>query len=100
MESGPESLPELIVIDLNVPRIDGHELLAHLRAHDAFEEIPVLVVTSSQADADRKRALAGGADGYFVKPMDISSYERLPDAMEGARRARVTRLMDPPDSLR
>jgi CheY-like chemotaxis protein len=99
-DGGPGSLPDVIVIDLNLPRIDGHEVLAHLRAHEAFEEIPVLIVTSSQAEADRKRALAGGADGYFVKPIDIFSYEKLPDAMEGARRARLTRLMDPPDSLR
>jgi two-component system, chemotaxis family, response regulator Rcp1 len=99
-DGGPESLPELVVIDLNLPRIDGHEVLAHLRAHAAFKEIPVLVVTSSSSEADRKRALAGGADGYFVKPMDIFSYDRLPNAMEGARRARLTRLTDPHDSLR
>jgi CheY-like chemotaxis protein len=95
----PESLPELIVIDLNLPRVDGYEVLAQLRAYESLKEIPILVVTSSQTEADHKRALACGADGYFVKPMDIASYERLPHAMEEARRVRLKKL-HPPDSDR
>jgi len=87
-----EILPDLIVIDLNLPRVDGYQVLAHLRSNDAFQEIPIVAVTSSQAEGDRKRALAGGADAYFVKPMDIASYRQLPGAMDDARRVRLTKL--------
>ncbi len=93
--AGRAWLPDLIVLDLNLPRVDGHGVLAHLRAHRAFHEIPVIVVTCSEAEAERKRALAGGADGYFVKPFDLASYRHLPAAIADARRVRSERLMLP-----
>lgn len=96
-EHKSEALPNLIVIDLNLPRIDGHEVLAYLHGNETLQEIAVIVVTSAQGEADRERALAGGADGYFVKPMNIASYDLLPHAMEEAQRVRLTRLMHPPD---
>ena len=92
---GRGSLPDLIVVDLNLPRVNGHEVLAHLRAQQAFQKTPVIVVTSSEAESERKKAIEGGADGYFVKPFDIASYRRLPDAIAQARRVRAERLAHP-----
>ena len=92
---GRGSLPDLIVVDLNLPRVNGHEVLAYLRAQQAFQKTPVIVVTSCEAEAERKKAIEGGADAYFVKPFDIASYRRLPDAIAEARRVRSERMAHP-----
>ena len=88
-EGNQASLPALVLIDLNLPRIDGHTVLAHLRSMRVFDKTPVLIVTSSPAADDRSRALNGGADAYFVKPMDLESYSRLRDAIAEAKHARL-----------
>lgn len=91
-DSGETSLPDFVVIDLNLPRVNGYEVLAHLRSEKVFQSVPVIVITSSQTEEDRRKAMAGGADAYFVKPLDLASYYKLPDVMEGARQVRMTRL--------
>jgi CheY-like chemotaxis protein len=95
--AGRESFPNLILLDLNMPRVDGYEVLTHLRSQNAFDEIPVVVVTSSQVEAEKRKALAVGADAYFVKPMDVASYARLPDVIDEARRLRSARFNSPSD---
>jgi CheY-like chemotaxis protein len=98
-ESEPGSLPDLIVIDINLPRANGFEVLKLLTGDEAFERIPVVVVTSSRQEADRKRALAGGADAFFVKPLDLASYGRIPGVVREARRVRALRLKAPSDAI-
>jgi two-component system, response regulator len=87
-----EALPDLIVIDLNMPRVDGFEVLEQLVAQKALSAIPVIVVTSSQQEADRQRAMASGADAYFVKPLEFSRYKELPQIMDQARSARSKKV--------
>lgn len=91
-ESGREGLPDLIVIDLNMPRVDGFEVLEQLVAQRAFRAVPVVVVTSSQQEADKQRAMASGADAYFVKPVEFSRYKELPKIMDEARGARSKKV--------
>ena len=97
-ETEPRSLPDLIVVDINLPRANGFEVLKLLAADKAFQQIPVVVVTSSRQELDRKKALAGGADAFFVKPLDLGSYARLPGIICEARRTRSLRLNSPPDA--
>jgi two-component system, chemotaxis family, response regulator Rcp1 len=92
-KDGADSVPDLIVLDLNLPCIDGHEVLAVLGAKEAFKAVPVLVVTSSEEQSDKERALAEGADAYFVKPLTFDSYRRLPKAIDDARRARSQKTL-------
>ena len=61
-------LPTLVMLDLKLPRRDGHEILEWIRAHDEFTQLPVVVLTSSGHDADIERAYACGANSYLVKP--------------------------------
>jgi CheY-like chemotaxis protein len=89
------SFPDLIVIDINLPRANGYEVLNVLSASKAFKEIPIVVVTSSRQEADRKKALAAGADAFFVKPLDLASYGRLPAIIHEARRVRSVKLTPP-----
>ena len=62
--------PYLIILDLNMPRLDGFETLAYLRAHPHYRDIPVVILTTSEADVDRQRARELGADLFLTKPID------------------------------
>ena len=58
---------DLIVTDVQMPRMDGFEMTSRLKADDRYRDIPVIIVTSRADEADRKRGLEAGADAYFVK---------------------------------
>ncbi len=76
----PRSAVDLIVTDINMPDINGLELLAFVRRSPALAKVPVLVVTSESSDRDKEKALALGANAYLVKPFDA---EGLLDAVRG-----------------
>jgi two-component system, cell cycle response regulator DivK len=61
----------LVLMDVQLPRIDGVEALARLRADERTAAIPVLALTAQAMHGDRKRFLAAGFDGYISKPVDI-----------------------------
>jgi two-component system chemotaxis sensor kinase CheA len=58
---------DLVLTDVEMPRMDGFELTEAIRAHPTLSNLPVLVLTSRSSDADRLRGLEAGADGYIVK---------------------------------
>jgi CheY-like chemotaxis protein len=74
--------PMLILLDLNMPRMNGTEFLAVIKADDLFRAIPVVVLTTSQEDRDRLRAFDLSAAGYMVKPVD---YPQFVDVMRTIR---------------
>lgn len=63
----PSVHPSLVILDLKLPKIDGIEVLAAIRAHSAFKDLRVIVFTSSREEADILRSNALGADAYIVK---------------------------------
>lgn len=69
--------PDVVLLDLNLPKTDGHELMALLRAHPLCGKTPVIVVTSSDARRDRERAFQMGAARYFRKPSDLIEFLKL-----------------------
>ena len=70
------SLPQLIILDLNLPGIDGHTILARLRKSDSrTARIPVIVVSSSQNPADIEQSYLLGANAYMSKPADLNELE-------------------------
>jgi chemotaxis family two-component system response regulator Rcp1 len=69
--------PDLILLDLNLPRMDGRELLSRLKSDPALRAIPVVVFTSSNAPRDVARAYALQANCYLVKPPDLLGIERV-----------------------
>ncbi len=73
----PVVCPVLVLLDLNVPKVTGIELLQTIRTNSCFGHLPVIVVTSSNADSDRTAAERLGADGYFHKPADLAAYQEL-----------------------
>src|SRR5579884_2193928 len=67
-------LPDLVVLDLNLPRISGHEVLKAIRADEKLKSIPVIVISSSDNPADVRRAYANQASVYLRKPLDLDHY--------------------------
>jgi two-component system response regulator len=70
---GPDE-PDLILLDLNLPRVSGKEVLARVRADRRTRHIPVIVFTSSKDDRDLEDCLGLGANGYIVKPTDFGQF--------------------------
>lgn len=66
-----ESLPELVLLDLNLPDTDGFTLCRELRAWDATSRVPILMLTARSREADRVTGLDLGADDYLVKPFSL-----------------------------
>jgi CheY-like chemotaxis protein len=69
--------PDVILLDLNLPRLDGHELLQRIRGSSRIGEVPVVVVTSSDSPRDRSVAAEYGATSYFRKPSDLDEFMKL-----------------------
>ncbi|MFO0876084.1 MAG: response regulator [Gemmataceae bacterium] len=71
--AGPDQ-PDLILMDVGLPLMDGYEATARLKADPVTRHIPVIALTAAAGQEDRRRALAAGADEYETKPID---FERL-----------------------
>jgi CheY-like chemotaxis protein len=69
--------PNLILLDLRLPRIDGIEVLKEIKASEKHKTIPVVILTSSQAEQDIARAYASNANSYLVKPVDFDKFTRM-----------------------
>ena len=67
----------LILLDLKLPKVDGLEVLARLRRHEATKEIPVVVLTSSTSDDDMREATRLGVTNYLVKPVDFVKFSQI-----------------------
>ncbi len=66
--------PEVVLLDLNLPRINGIEVLRQIRADDRTRTLPVIMLTSSKEDADLQAAYALGANSFIRKPVDFSEF--------------------------
>ncbi len=74
-------LPEVILLDLNMPRMNGIEFLEVLRGTPQLEHLPVFVITTSSMDLDRAEAERLGVSGYILKPLDFATGNDLADSL-------------------
>ena len=74
--------PDLVLLDLNLPRMDGREVLAHIKSDAALRVIPVVVLTTSRAEEDVLRAYDLNANCYITKPVDLEQFIRVVQAIE------------------
>jgi two-component system, cell cycle response regulator DivK len=79
-----QGMPDVILMDLQLPGIDGHAALRHLRADPRTAGIPVVAVSAFAMPADREHALDSGFDGYIEKPISVRD---LPDQVREHARA-------------
>jgi len=73
-------LPDLILLDLRLPKVDGLEVLKTLKADPELSSIPVVILTTSSAEADLVKAYDYHANSYLVKPVDFSQFVKLMDS--------------------
>jgi len=66
-----EEAPDLILIDINLPEIDGYEITTRLRQMEGLNNIPIVALTANVLKGDRERSLDAGCDGYIQKPIDV-----------------------------
>jgi CheY-like chemotaxis protein len=69
--------PDFILLDLNLPRMDGREVLAHIKADDDLHTIPTVILTTSDADADILKSYELNANAYLKKPVTLEAFESL-----------------------
>lgn len=69
--------PDLILLDLNLPRKDGREVLAEIKADTSFRRIPVVILTTSQAEEDILKAYHLNANCYISKPVDLDQFMKV-----------------------
>ena len=76
--------PDLILLDVNLPKIDGFQVLARLRKSDRCANVSVIVMTSSAVQEDRTQAMGLHAQAYFRKPNDYEEFLKLGDILKDA----------------
>jgi two-component system, chemotaxis family, response regulator Rcp1 len=69
--------PDLILLDLNLPKMDGREVLSHIKADDNLKTIPTIILTTSDAEADIVRSYELQANCYLTKPGQLEGFENL-----------------------
>lgn len=79
---GKAPRPDLILLDLNLPRKDGREVLAEIKADDNLRRIPVVVLTTSAQDEDVLRVYNLNANCYVTKPMDFDQFAKVVKAID------------------
>jgi CheY-like chemotaxis protein len=68
---------DYLILDLNLPKVNGHEVLRYLKAHDGHKKVPVIVMTGSTSPQDLTLVRERGVKCYLVKPMTISEIDQM-----------------------
>jgi DNA-binding response OmpR family regulator len=82
--------PELLILDINMPEVTGIDLLEYMRRDSAYDDMPIIMLSSEHTDVQVHEALNKGADGYAMKPVTVDELERVIDRAFEARKARNT----------
>jgi chemotaxis family two-component system response regulator Rcp1 len=69
--------PKIVLLDLNLPRMDGREVLARIKDDESLKTIPVVILTTSDAEADISRSYELQANCYLTKPVELAAFESL-----------------------
>jgi CheY-like chemotaxis protein len=92
LEMAAAHLPDVIVLDLNLPGVDGYEVLARLQAMAETRDIPVLALTAAAFPRDIKKGMAAGFFRYLTKPLDVGAFlAAIHDALADAPARRAAR---------
>jgi len=66
--------PQLILLDINMPDIDGYTLVGMIRENPEMSKIPIIAITANVMKGDREKSLSAGCDGYIEKPIDVDKF--------------------------
>ncbi len=73
-DRNPDDLPSIVLLDLNLPKVDGREVLQAIRSHERTRSLPVVVMTTSAEPFDVEASYALGANSYIRKPVDFGQF--------------------------
>jgi chemotaxis family two-component system response regulator Rcp1 len=76
--------PDIVILDINLPRIQGADVLKHMRSLSRCAQVHVIVVSTSVSERERELVKDLGADGYFRKPSEFDEFMKLGDLVKGA----------------
>ena len=86
IEAAIREEPSLILLDVNLPAIDGYEVVAVIKSFPAFANTPVIALTAYAMEGDRQRTLVAGCDGYIQKPIDVDAFpKQVEEFLHGKR---------------
>ena len=80
-ENDRTKLPDLILLDLNMPRKNGHEVLEEVKNHKALQQIPVVILTTSGSEEDISNSYKKGVSCYIKKPVGLNEFQRVVEAI-------------------
>ena len=89
IEAAVREEPALILLDVNLPGIDGYEVVAVIKSFPAFATTPVVALTAYAMEGDRQRTLVAGCDGYIHKPIDVDAFPRQVEEFLKGKREQV-----------
>lgn len=75
-------LPDLILLDINLPKKNGHEVLQQLKNHPDIKHIPVIILTTSSSEWDILHAYQEHCNSYIIKPVDVNDFFKVTSAIE------------------
>jgi two-component system cell cycle response regulator DivK len=79
LEQAIKQKPDLILMDISLPKIDGYEVTRRLKEQETFKAVPIIALTAHAMKGDREKALEAGCDGYIPKPISV---RELPDQIQ------------------
>src|ERR671925_1065986 len=89
IEAAIREQPDLILLDINLPGVDGYEVVSIIKSFSSMATTPVIAVTAYAMEGDRQRTLVAGCDGYIQKPIDVDAFPRQVAEFLGGKRERV-----------
>ena len=82
LKSGENTKPSIILLDINMPKMNGHEFLATIKADPGLKRIPVIIMTTSEDAQDKTESFNLGAAGYMIKPVDYKKFVEVVRAID------------------
>jgi len=77
-----ESIPDIVLLDINLPKVRGQEVLIYLKNHDRFKQVPVIMLTTSSAEKDIFTSYKNHVNCYITKPVDIADFVKAISKIE------------------
>lgn len=81
-ENSPSELPDLILLDINLPKKNGHEVLKEVKSNKLLKHIPVIMLTTSSSEVDILKSYQEHANCYLIKPMEVSDFLKVIEKIE------------------